>query len=76
MKDYLLGAFQVDESDIENITYICYKDKNIYLNNNQKFELSKSKKTIYIVQYDENMKEYAKKGFRVSSCLFFQELYN
>jgi len=75
MHTMLLGAMQFNKEDLGALVYITHRDKNIYLGNEQKFELSDSGKTIYIVQYDKN-KEIGRKGFRVSSCLFFTEYYD
>lgn len=76
MEEILIGYGFISEKDVSNISSIQYKNMKIALNKNQKFELSKSGKQIYIVQYDENNNVYAKKGFRVSSCLFYTEIYN
>lgn len=75
MEQILLGACQFNKEDLDQLVFITYKDKNIYLGKEQKFELSDSGKTIYIVQYDKN-EEIGRKGFRVSSCLFFNEIYD
>lgn len=75
MEQILISAFEFDEKDLDQLVFIAYKDKNIYLGEEQKFELSDSKKTIYIVQYD-NGEIIGKKGFRTSSCLFFNEIYD
>ena len=71
----LISCYEINEEELKNLAFITYRDKNIYLGKDQKWELSKSGKTIYIVQYD-NDKELARKGFRVSSCLFFNEYYD
>ena len=43
---------------------------NYWLNKGQKFELSKSGKMIYIVQYDHD-KEIGRKGFRLNCICAF-----
>lgn len=75
MTEILLGAMQFNKNDLDALVSIQYKDKRIYLGKEQRFELSNSGKTIYIVQLD-NGKEIFKKGFRVSSCLFFSEIWD
>lgn len=75
MESILLGAMEFDEKDLSSLSSIQYKDMRIHLGKEQKFELSDSKKTIYIVQYDDN-KEIGRKGFRISNCLFFQDIYD
>lgn len=75
MEKILISAFEIDKKDLDQLVFITYKDKNIYLGKEQKFELSDSGKTIYIVQYDKN-EEIGRKRFRVSSCLFFNEIYD
>ena len=75
METILLGIGEIKE-DVNNISYIQYKNMKIHLDKNQKWKLSDSKKTIYVVQLDENNNEYALKGFRVKSCLFFTEIYD
>lgn len=67
VKDYI--------KDLDLLGFITYRDKNIYLGKEQKWELSDSGKTIYVVQYDKG-EEIGRKGFRVSSCLFFAEYYD
>lgn len=71
----LIGCGEIKENQLDELAFITYKDMNIYLGKGQKWELSKSKKTIYVVQYEKE-KEIARKGFRISSCLFFNEYYN
>ena len=71
----LLGAMQFDKKDLNALACIQYRDKCIYLGKEQKWELSDSGKTIYVVQYEGN-EEIGRKGFRVSSCLFFNEYYD
>lgn len=71
----LISCYEIKEEELKNLAFITYRDKNIYLGKDQKWELSKSGKTIYVVQYD-NGKEFARKGFRVRSCLFFNEYYD
>lgn len=68
----LIGCREIKKEQLNDLTFITYKDMDIYLNINQKWELSESGKTIYIMQYEDN-KIFARKGFRVSSCLFFNE---
>ena len=75
MTQYLVSAFEISKEQLQEVAFITYKDMNIYLGKEQKWEISKSGKTIYIVQYD-NGKEIGRKGFRISSCLFFNELYD
>lgn len=75
MTSELIGYCEIKKEQLNELAFIKYKDMNIYLNINQKWELSESGKTIYIVQYDDN-KQFARKGFRVSSCLFFNEYYD
>lgn len=71
----LIGCMEIKEEQLGELAFITYKDMNIYLGKEQKWEISKSGKTIYIVQYD-NGKEMDRKGFRISSCLFFNEYYD
>lgn len=75
MYQTLISCFEIKQEQLKELVFITYKNMNIYLDKEQKWELSKSGKTIYIVQYD-NGKEIGKKGFRISSCLFFNEYYN
>lgn len=75
MTQELIGCREIKEEQLKELAFITYKDMNIYLGKEQKWEISKSKKTIYIVQYD-NGKEIGRKGFRISSCLFFNEYYD
>lgn len=75
MTQYLVSAFEISKEQLQEVAFITYKDMNIYLGKEQKWEISESGKTIYVVQYD-NEKEIGRKGFRISSCLFFNELYD
>ena len=75
MTKELLSAWEFDKKDLDNLACIQYRYKCIYLGKEQKWELSDSGKTIYVVQYDNN-EEIGRKGFRVSSCLFFNEYYD
>lgn len=75
MYQELIGCMQIKEEQLDELVFITYKDMNIYLGKEQKWEISKSGKTIYVVQYDNN-KEIGRKGFRISSCLFFNEYYD
>ena len=75
MTKEIIGFGEIKEEQLKELVFITYKDKNIYLGEQQKWELSKSGKTIYIVQYDKE-KEMARKGWRISSCLFFNEYYD
>lgn len=75
MYQELIGCMQIKEEQLDELAFITYKDMNIYLGKEQKWEISKSGKTIYVVQYDNN-KEIGRKGFRISSCLFFNEYYD
>ena len=76
MEEILLGVGEIKEEELSSLAYVRYKNMKIYLGKNQKWKLSDSKKTIYVVQLDENNNEYALKGFRVKSCLFFTEIYD
>ena len=71
----LISCFEINEEQLKELTFIKFRDMNIYLGKEQKWEISKTGKTIYVVQYD-NEKEIGRKGFRISSCLFFNEYYN
>lgn len=71
----LISAFEINEEQLKELAFITYRDMNIYLGKGQKWEISKSGKTIYVVQYDNN-EEIGRKGFRISSCLFFNEYYD
>lgn len=75
MTTEIIGTFEIKQEDLKNLACLQYKDKRIYLGKEQKWELSKSNKTIYIVQYDKE-KTIGKKGFRISSCLFYAEYYD
>lgn len=75
MTQELISTFSITQEQLQELAFITYKDMNIYLGKEQKWEISKSGKTIYVVQYD-NGKETARKGFRISSCLFFNEYYD
>ena len=75
MTQELIGAMEFSKDRLDELVFIVYKDMNIYLGKEQKWELSKSGKTIYVVQYDKE-KEIGRKGFRISSCLFFNEYYD
>jgi len=75
MTKELIGFGEIKEEQLKELVGITYKDMNIYLGKEQKWEISKSGKTIYVVQYD-NKKEIGRKGFRVSSCVFFNEFYD
>lgn len=75
MTQELIGCCEISQEQLEELAFITYKNMNIYLGKNQKWEISPSKKTIYVVQYDNN-KEIGRKAFRVSSCLFFNEYYD
>ena len=44
---------------------------NFWLGKDQKFELSKSGKMLYIVQYDDNGNEIGSKAFRLSCIAAF-----
>lgn len=71
----VLSCFEISKEQLDELAFIVYKNKHIYLGKEQKWELSPSGKTIYVVQYDKG-KEIGRKGFRVSSCVFFNEYYN
>lgn len=73
MKDLILSCFELKKEDLKDLTYIQYQGKNIYLGKEQKWEISPSGKTIYVVQYDKG-EEIGRKGFRISSCIFVSEL--
>ena len=75
MESILLGAMQFSKDDLDSLSSIQYKNMKIHLGKEQKFELSDTGKTIYIVQYDKD-KEIGRKSFRVASCLFFQDIYD
>lgn len=75
MEQYLISAYEITQEQLQELTFITYKDMNIYLGKEQKWEISSSGKTIYVVQYDKG-EEIGRKGFRISSCLFFNELYD
>ena len=75
MYQELIGAFEIKEEQLQDLAFITYKNMNIYLGKEQKWEISSSNKTIYVVQYDKG-KEIGRKGFRISSCLFFNEYYD
>lgn len=71
----LISAYEINEEQLKELAFITYRNMNIYLGRQQKWEISKSGKTIYVVQYDNN-EEIGRKGFRISSCLFFNEYYD
>lgn len=75
MTQELIGFGEIKEEQLKDLVFITYKDMNIYLGKGQQWEISKSGKTIYVVQYDNN-KEIGRKGWRISSLLFFNEYYN
>lgn len=75
MYQELIGCYEIKQEQLKELAFITYKNMNIYLGKGQKWEVSKSGKTIYVVQYD-NDKEITRKGFRISSCLFFNEYYD
>ena len=65
---------EIKEEQLQDIACIGYRDKCIWLDKNQEFMLSPSGKTIYIVCYDKNKNIIGKKGFRVSSCIYYTEI--
>ena len=75
MYQELIGAFEIKEEQLQDLAFITYKNMNIYLGKEQKWEISPSGKTIYVVQYDKG-EEIGRKGFRIASCLFFNEYYD
>lgn len=75
MTQELIGFGEISPEQLDEIAFIQYKNMSIYKGKEQKWELSPSNKTIFIVQYD-NGKEIGRKGWRVSSCLFFNEYYD
>ena len=75
MTKELIGYGEIKQEQLNELAFITYKNFNIYLGKEQKWEISTSGKTIYIVQYDKG-KEIARKGWRISSCLFFNEYYD
>lgn len=75
MTQELIGCYEITQEKLKELAFIMYKDMNIYLGKEQKWEISKSGKTIYVVQYDKEQ-EIGRKGFRISSCLFFNEYYD
>lgn len=75
MTQELIGCREITKEQLNELAFITYKNLNIYLGKEQKWELSSSGKTIYVVQYDKG-KEIGRKGWRVSSCLFFNEYYD
>ena len=75
MTKELISCYEISNEQLNELAFITYKDMNIYLGKEQQWEISKSGKTIYVVQYD-NEKEIGRKGFRISSCLFFNEYYD
>ena len=75
MTQELIGCYEINSKQLDELAFITYRDKNIYLGKEQKWELSPSGKTIYVVQYDKG-EEIGRKGFRISSCLFFNEYYD
>lgn len=75
MTQELIGYGEITKAQLNELVFITYKNLNIYLGKEQKWELSPSGKTIYVVQYDKD-KEIGRKGWRVSSCLFFNEYYD
>lgn len=75
MVQELIGVCEIKKEQLDELTFITYRNMNVYLGKEQKWELSSSGKTIYVVQYDGE-KEIGRKGFRISSCLFFNEYYD
>lgn len=75
MTKELISCYEISNEQLKELVFITYRDMNIYLGKEQQWEISPSGKTIYVVQYD-NGKEIGRKGFRISSCLFFNEYYD
>ena len=73
---HILSAFELKKEDLKNVSVIGYKNMHIYLSKGQSLELSKSGKTFNIVQKDTNNNIIGKKNYRVSSCIFMQELFD
>lgn len=71
----LIGCGEITKEQLNELAFITYRNLKIHLGKEQKWELSPTGKTIYIVQYDKGI-EMARKGWRVSSCLFFNEYYD
>lgn len=61
MTSELIGYCEIKKEQLKDLAFITYKDMNIHLNINQKWELSESGKTIYIVQYEDNKKKCCKR---------------
>ena len=51
MTQALISCYEINKEQLDELSFITYKDKNIYLGKEQKWELSPSNKTIYVVQY-------------------------
>lgn len=75
MTTKLIGCYKITNEQLSELTFITCNDMNIYLGKEQKWEISPSGKTIYVVQYDKGQ-EIGRKGFKISSCLFFNEYYD
>lgn len=75
MTQELISCYKICKEQLNELAFIKYKNLNIYLDKEQKWEISSSGKTIYVVQYNGE-KEIGRKGFRISSCLFFNEYYD
>ena len=75
MTQELISYGEITKEQLNELVFITYRNLNIYLKKKKKWELSPTGKTIYVVQYDKG-KEIARKGWRVSSCLFFNEYYD
>lgn len=68
----MIKAFEIGREELKDIEYIApsNKDYNLYLGDNQHWELSKSGKTLYLIQENEKGNYIDSKSFRVSSTIF------
>lgn len=53
MTQELIGCGEITKEQLSELVFITYRNLNIYLGKEQKWELSPSGKTIYVVQYDK-----------------------
>ena len=68
----MIKAFEINREELKDIECIAPSgvDYNLYLGDNQHWELSESGKTLYLIQEDEKGNYIGGKKFRVSSTVF------